>query len=132
MEYILYIYKFLLRIRWWVIFGSLIITLAVIYATRNMSKTYTVEATLYTGVVSGYTIQSESGNVDWAATNNSMDNLINIIQSETTLKRVSYRLYARNMIHGDSKKIMSTLRLPVTEKYTVEQLIARTVKYYSH
>jgi uncharacterized protein involved in exopolysaccharide biosynthesis len=104
MEYILYIYKFLLRIRWWVIFGSLIITLAVIYATRNMSKTYTVEATLYTGVVSGYTIQSESGNVDWAATNNSMDNLINIIQSETTLKRVSYRLYARNMIHGDSEK----------------------------
>ena len=40
MEYILYIYKFLLRIRWWVILGTTIITVAVLYATRNMPKTY--------------------------------------------------------------------------------------------
>ena len=104
MDYILYFLKFIYRIRWWVILGTTIITVAVLYATRNMPKTYTVEATLYTGVVSGYSIEGEVGNVDWTAANNSMDNLINIIQAESTLKKVAYRLYARNMIHGDLEK----------------------------
>lgn len=104
MDYILYFFKFIYRIRWWVILGTTIITVAVLYATRNMPKTYTVEATLYTGVVSGYSIEGEVGNVDWTAANNSMDNLINIIQAESTLKKVAYRLYARNMIHGDLEK----------------------------
>ena len=89
MDYILYLLRFIWRIRWWMFLGSIIITLAVIYATRNMSRTYTVEATLYTGVVSGYTIESENSNIDWFATNNSMDNIINIIQSEATLKILS-------------------------------------------
>jgi len=68
-----------------------------------MQRTYNVEATLYTGVVSGYTIEG-SGTTDWAATNNAIDNLINIIRAESTLKRVSYRLYARNMINGNLEK----------------------------
>ncbi|MBP1613418.1 MAG: hypothetical protein H6Q13_866 [Bacteroidetes bacterium] len=104
MEYIFYVSRFLYRIRWWIIIGTVLITLAVILATRNMGRTYNVEATLYTGVVSGYTIESDNGIVNWATANNAMDNLINIIQAESTLKRVSYRLYARNMIHGDFKK----------------------------
>ncbi len=45
MDYILYFFKFIYRIRWWVILGTTIITVAVLYATRNMPKTYTVEAT---------------------------------------------------------------------------------------
>ncbi|WP_239063636.1 hypothetical protein [Bacteroides sp. 51] len=69
----------------------------------NMKRTYTVEATLYTGVVSGYTIEG-TGTTDWAATNNAIDNLVNIIKAESTLKRVSYRLYARNMINGNLEK----------------------------
>lgn len=105
MEYVLYISRFLYRIRWWVIIGTAVITLAVIIATRNMAKTYDVEATLYTGVVSGYSIESENNGsaTNWAISNNATDNLINIIQAESTLKRVSYRLYARNMIHGNLK-----------------------------
>ncbi|WP_321332104.1 Wzz/FepE/Etk N-terminal domain-containing protein [uncultured Bacteroides sp.] len=104
MEYLLYILRFLYRIRWWVILGTLVVTLAAFYVTRNINKTYTVETTLYTGVISGYTIESEVGATNLELTSNSMDNLINIIQSESTLKRVSYRLYARNMIHGDLEK----------------------------
>ena len=103
MEYILYFCRFLYRVRWWLLIGTAIITIAVIYATMNMRRTYNVEATLYTGVVSGYTIEG-SGNTDWAATNNAIDNLINIIKAESTLKRVSYRLYARNMINGNLEK----------------------------
>ncbi|WP_321480098.1 hypothetical protein [uncultured Bacteroides sp.] len=103
MEYVLYLSRFLYRIRWWVIIGTTVVTIAVIFATRNMAKKYHVEATLYTGVVSGYSIESDNGGPNWAATNNEMDNMVNIIKAENTLKRVSYRLYARNMIHGNLK-----------------------------
>ena len=108
MEYILYFFRFLYRIRWWLLIGTAIVTLLVILATKNMAKTYNVEATLYTGVVSGYTIEG-SGITDWAATNNAIDNLINIIRAESTLKRVSHRLYARNMINGNPDKDNSVL-----------------------
>lgn len=103
MDYILYITRFLYHIRWWLIIGTTIITLAVIYLTRNMRGNYYLESTLYTGVVSGYSIEA-SGKMDWAAAQNAMDNLINIIQAESTLKRVSMRLFARIMISGDATK----------------------------
>lgn len=104
MEYILNLFRFLYRTKWWLIAGTLILTLLAIYATRHMKRTYNVDATLYTGVVSGYSIEGASGITDWAATQNAMDNLINIIRAESTLKRVSLRLYARNLINGDPNK----------------------------
>lgn len=62
-----------------------------------------MEATLYTGVVSGYGVE-ESTKVDWALAQNSMDNLINIIQAESTLKRVSLRLFSRILVKGSPDK----------------------------
>lgn len=103
MEYILYFFRFLYRIRWWLLIGTGLITFLVYLATRSLPKTYNVEATVYTGVISGYSIEG-GGVTDWAASNNAMDNLINIIRAESTLKKVSYRLYARNMINGDPEK----------------------------
>ncbi len=101
MKYLLYAFRFLYRIRWWLIIAPILIAIAAIYATKNLPRTYDVKATVYTGIVSGYTIEGESGISDYIGVSNAMDNLINIIQAENTLKRVSYRLYARNMIHGD-------------------------------
>lgn len=104
MEYILYLSRFIYRIRWWLLIGTGIITLAAIILTSNMARRYSVETTLYTGVVSGYSLEEGGGTTDWAATQNAMDNLINIIRAESTLKRVSLRLYARNLINGDAEK----------------------------
>lgn len=101
MEYLLYIFRFLYRIRFWVIIGSTLVTLAVIYATRNIIRTYTVESTVFTGEQSGYSLEGELLGSTIKSGNSTVDNFINIILAETTLKRVSYRLYARNMIHGD-------------------------------
>ena len=57
MEYILYISRFLYRIRWWLLIGTAIITFAVYYFGKRMiGKTYNVEATLYTGAASGYNL----------------------------------------------------------------------------
>ena len=44
MEYILYISRFLYRIRWWLLIGTAIITFAVYYFGKRMiGKTYNVE-----------------------------------------------------------------------------------------
>lgn len=52
MEYILYISRFLYRIRWWLLIGTAIITFAVYYFGKRMiGKTYNVEATLYTALL---------------------------------------------------------------------------------
>jgi len=104
MEYILYISRFLYRIRWWLLIGTIIITFTVYRLGKHMlGKKFYVEATLYTGVASGYDIEGGSGKVDWVTAQNAMDNLISIIKAESTLQRVSMRLYARSLIKGDPK-----------------------------
>lgn len=103
MDTIQYIFRFLYRIRLWLIFLPLLVTLYMIYKTRNMTKTYEVSATIYSGIATGYNIETDgAARIDWSLMNNTMDNLINIIRSKATLKEVSYRLYAENMIYGDS------------------------------
>lgn len=98
----LYIFRFLHRIRWWLIIGPLLVTLIVIWKTRKMSHTYTTEMTIFTGVVSGYGIESEQLQSDnWSILNNTLQNIINIMTSKETLKNVSLHLYARCMIYGN-------------------------------
>ena len=104
MDYILYIFRALYRKRWWIILGTALFTTIVIYKTKGMRGSYNVEATLYTGVVSGYGIEENNAGVNWAIAQNAIDNLINIIQSESTLKRVSMRLFARILVKGDPNK----------------------------
>ena len=103
MDYILYLFRSLYRVKWWILLGTLIISAIAYYLTGNMKGGYNVEATLYTVVVSGYTIE-ENTKVDWALAQNSMDNLVNIIQAESTLKRVSLRLFSRVLVKGDPNK----------------------------
>lgn len=66
MDYILYIFRALYRKRWWIILGTALFTTIVIYKTKGMRGSYNVEATLYTGVVSGYGIEENNAGVNWA------------------------------------------------------------------
>lgn len=102
MSIFLYLFRFVYRIGLWLIICPLIATLIVILTTRNMGRNYVATTTIYTGIASGYSIDSE--NRDWNETNNAMDNLINIIRSKTTLKSVSMRLYAQHMRYGNSEQ----------------------------
>lgn len=105
MDVLHYIFRFFYRIRFWIILGPLLVTLFVIWKTRTMPRTYHTEMTVYTGVVSGYGIESEElGAQNWNILNNTLENIINIITSKETLKNVSFHLYARSMIHGDKNK----------------------------
>ena len=107
MNILLYVIKFLYRIRWWLIIGVLTVTLMGIYFTRDIAKEYEVTATVYTGIVSGVDIGSMNAgpqNVDMGVVNNSMDNLMNILTSRNTLRNVSLRLFAEHMMYGDPNK----------------------------
>lgn len=104
MDYILYFFRALFRKLGWILLGTALITLLVYLKTANMRGTYDVETTLYTGVVSGYGIEANNTGVNWALAQNAIDNLINIIQSESTLKRVSIRLFSRILVKGSPDK----------------------------
>lgn len=100
MEYLQYILKFFYRIRWWLLILPAIVAITTYYFASKRALEYDVKTTVYTGLITGYNI--ESGNaVSIDQANNNMANLLNIITSEKTLKLVSIRLYAECMIHGN-------------------------------
>ncbi len=77
----------------------IIMSAIVFYLTRNESKTYSSETVIYTGIASGYNIESKGGDkVDFFATNNAFDNLINMIKSRETLEKVGISLLAQNLM----------------------------------
>lgn len=109
MDYILYLFRSLYRKLVWIILGALLIAVLVYFKTANMRGSYNVETTLYTGVVSGYGIEANNVGVNWAIAQNAIDNLINIIQSESTQKRVSMRLFARVLVKGNPDKDQNSI-----------------------
>jgi hypothetical protein len=105
MEFLQYIFRFLYRIRWWLIIAPLLVALAVFLGTRNMERSYPVDMTIYTGIVSGYAMETGETSVqNSTVVNNTIDNIINIILSKETLREVCLHLYARHMIYGDPDK----------------------------
>ncbi|WP_455585207.1 hypothetical protein [Bacteroides sp.] len=121
MDYILYFLRALYRKLVWIILGTALITILVYLKTANMRGTYDVETTLYTGVVSGYGIEANNVGVNWAIAQNAVDNLINIIQSESTLKRVSMRLFSRILVKGDPDKDQNSITAS-SYRYTYDHM----------
>ncbi|MFT4223038.1 GumC family protein [Dysgonomonas sp.] len=105
MEQLRYIYTFIDKIKWWLLIAPLLVAGLVMFFTRHLELEYNVETTIYTGVISGYSIESEEAGVqNWNILNNTLANIINIITSKETLKDVGLKLYVQHMIHGDPKK----------------------------
>jgi len=106
MDILSQIVKLLYRNKYWLVILPILATIFAIFQTKNLTRVYEVNTTIYTGIASGFTIESglESGRVDWSTVNNGMDNLISIIKSKSTLRNVSLRLYVQHMIYGDSLK----------------------------
>lgn len=105
MNYLTYIFRFLYRIRYWLMLGPLLVALIVYLKLGSAPRKYTSTSTIYTGIVSGYDIESGQGQKqDWNVINNAVDNLINIITSQTTLKNVSMQLYAQDLSYGNPER----------------------------
>lgn len=91
--------RLLYRIRWYLIILPLIVVIIVWFLTRKQDSLYNVETTIYTGIISGYSIENSAH----ANSMTNMANLLLIISTEKTIKRVSIRLLARCYMYGDAE-----------------------------
>ena len=97
-----FISQFLYRIRYWLLWGTMLVTALVIYFTQFLPFSYTVESSLYAGVTNATTIDGSS--VNYVAINSTFDNLISIAQARGTHKKVSLRLLANAYTYGEEWK----------------------------
>lgn len=97
-----FITQFLYRIRYWLLWGTLIVTGIVIYFTQFLPYSYTVEGSLYAGVTNTASIDGSA--VSMTAINSTFDNLIGVAKSRGTLEKVSIRLLANALTYGESWK----------------------------
>ncbi|MBV6645097.1 MAG: hypothetical protein KI790_06595 [Cyclobacteriaceae bacterium] len=80
--------------------GLVAVTMAVatFIFTYNAPKEYAVSALIYTGIASGFNLESGSADkIDYHAVNNAFDNLISIIQSRETQQEVLLKLLSKHI-----------------------------------
>lgn len=97
-----FITQFLYRIRYWLLWGSLLVTGLVIYFTQFLPFSYTVEGNLYAGVTNATSIDGTT--VNSITINSTFDNLIGLAKSHGTLQKVSIRLLANALTFGEEWK----------------------------
>ncbi len=85
---------------------AILLAFLVIYSTKDSKKEYSTHTLLNTGLISGYSIESNSsGRIDYAKTNNELENLINIATAYETNKELSARLMAHLLIAQRDNKL---------------------------
>lgn len=87
----------------------LLLVILVFILSFNKPKNFKSNTTIYTGLASGYSIETANNSkIDYFTANNAFDNLINIIKSRETLKETSIRLLAQHLfLEGQDKSIIS-------------------------
>lgn len=74
---------------------ALLLAFVTFWFSRNMKKVYSSETMINTGLVSGYTLESQDrGNVDRTYTMNELDNILNTLTSRETKEATLERLIA--------------------------------------
>lgn len=86
----------------------LVIGITVFLLTGNSPEKFESKALLYTGLASGYDIESGSSeNIDYRAVNASYDNLMSIIKSRHTLEEVGLRLLSLHLIQNEPNDLIA-------------------------
>lgn len=66
---------------------------------RSQSQEFVSKATIYTGITSGHSIESQGRDrVDYFATTVAFDNMLNILKSKKVLEEVGLRLFVQNIM----------------------------------
>ena len=75
-----------------------LLAVVVYYFTRNQEKVYQSEAIIYTGITTGYSIESTSQRpTDYFSTSAQFDNMINLLTSRQTVVETSLRLLGQDL-----------------------------------
>ena len=93
------LFRILLENRYLLVAGGLVMAFTIFFATRNEAKVYTTTSVVYTGIATGFNIESGANQrVDLFGTNAKFDNLINIIKSRETQEETAIQLLASHLI----------------------------------
>lgn len=103
MDIFRYIVRFLYKIRWYLVILPLIALVVAWFMTRNMERIYDANTTIYTGMITGYSIEG-TGNAGGGNGQTNIVNLMLIIQTDATIHEVALRLFARCMLYGNAAK----------------------------
>ncbi|OJJ16416.1 hypothetical protein BKI52_34585 [marine bacterium AO1-C] len=72
---------------------------AVYYLVKDMPDKYQATTLIYTGIASGYNLESNGGGrVDYFSANNAFDNMINTIKAKETQKEVALSLLTQHLV----------------------------------
>lgn len=117
----------------WLILFPLALAAGVFYMTRKQDNNYKASTLIYTGLASGYTIESEgSGKSDYSSINNAFDNLINTIKARTTIEEVGLRLLASHlMLRYPDNAIANEVTFQRLHEALPDSLVKRLVDYNS-
>lgn len=100
------IIRLLVRHAHYIAISAVGLTLLVFFTTQNDKREYETHTLLNTGLISGYSIESSSsGRIDYAKTNNELENLINLATSYETNKELSAKLLARFLVLDHQQKL---------------------------
>ncbi len=91
--------RLIIEYKWLVILLPITLAATIYRLTRNEIREYTSNALLYTGLASGYNIESGGPiKVDNVTVGNAFDNLFNTMKSKSTMDEVGLRLLANHLI----------------------------------
>lgn len=81
------------------VFVPVALAAGVYYLVKDMPNKYEAETLIYTGIASGYNIESTgSSRIDYFSVNNAFDNLINVIKAKETQKEVALSLLTQHLM----------------------------------
>lgn len=96
------IFRFILRYKYWLMICPIVVALLVYLMVRGQRGNYESSAVLYTGVTSGFNIETEgTASMDHFSASNAMDNLLSIANSTITMEKLSLKLFAQSMMYGN-------------------------------
>ena len=109
----------------------IVLALAVWYFTRNQDSSYQSETIIYTGIFSGYTIESTTtSNVDFMGTNMQFDQLVNYLSSRKVIEETSIRLLAQHlMLESYDDKYINKKNYDALQDLVPKQVKDLVVKY---
>lgn len=118
-----------------ILFGSAFtLSLVVFLLTKGQKKEYTSYTLINTGLVSGYNIESQqSSKIDYAFTNNELENLMGLVRSRETMEELGARLLSEclMMTKSDPEKLIEStflqLKKDIPEKVR-KQVVGKTAE----
>ena len=125
--------RILVKNRYLIVAGGLLMGATIYFLTRNSPKIYDSSTIIYTGIATGFNIESGANQkYDLFGTNAKFDNLINLIKSRETQEEALIRLLAVHMIADETGQdrwghldelIPDSIRKKLVDVYSVENTV---------